>query len=66
LFKAAIGLTPLYKQTEWLDKREGKLPGADIDYPELPKAAAFVCTGNLCSAPVFDVAALNDEIEQMR
>jgi uncharacterized protein YyaL (SSP411 family) len=66
LFKAALAQAPLYKETEWLDKREGKLPGSDVDYPELPKAAAFLCTGNLCSAPVYDVAALNDEIAQGR
>jgi uncharacterized protein YyaL (SSP411 family) len=66
LFKTAIAQTPMYKQVEWLDKREGKLPGTDIEFPELKTAAAFVCTGNLCSAPVFDVTALNDQIEQTR
>lgn len=66
LFKAAIAQTPLYKQTEWLDKREGKLPGTDVEFPDLKTAAAFICTGNLCSAPVFDVTALNDQIEQAR
>jgi len=55
----------MYKQTEWLDKREGKLPGSDIDYPDLPKAAAFLCTNNLCSPPVYEPQALMDEIEQI-
>ncbi|HSY27546.1 MAG TPA: DUF255 domain-containing protein [Burkholderiaceae bacterium] len=66
LFKTAIAITPMYKQTEWLDKREGKLPGAEIDYPDLPKAAAFLCTNNLCSPPVYEPQALTDEIEQIR
>ena len=47
LFKAILAVPPLYKQTEWLDPREGPLPGSDIEYPDQPRAAAYVCTKNL-------------------
>ena len=63
LFKATLAVPPLYKQTEWLDPREGPLPGADIEYPDEPRAAAYVCTKNLCSPPVFTVEALLAELD---
>ena len=65
LFATAIATAPTYKETEWYDKREGKLPGSDISFPDLPQAAAFVCTGNACSAPVFEAKALADLLEAM-
>jgi len=37
-----------YLRIEWFDRREGPLPAADIDYPEMPEAAAFACA----NAPV--------------
>jgi uncharacterized protein len=66
LFKAILAATPLYKQTEWVDPREGKLPGSEVEYPDLPEAAAFVCTSNLCSPPVFTAKALADELAEAR
>ena len=66
LFKATLAATPLYKQTEWVDPREGKLPGSEVEYPDLPEAAAFVCTSNLCSPPVFTAKALADELAEAR
>jgi uncharacterized protein len=42
-----------YKRLEWLDPADGPLPNADVEYPELERAAAFVCTQNSCSAPVY-------------
>jgi uncharacterized protein len=63
LFKASLAVPPLYKQTEWLDPREGPLPGSDIEYPDQPRAAAYVCTKNLCSPPVFSVEALQEELQ---
>jgi uncharacterized protein len=38
---------------EWWDTREGRLPNADVQYPELKTAAAFICTGTACSSPIF-------------
>jgi uncharacterized protein YyaL (SSP411 family) len=62
LFAAAIRQPRTYKRTEWFDEREGALPNADLGYPTLPMAAAFLCTDQACSAPVF---AVNDLIEKI-
>ncbi len=58
LHAAALAYPAVYKQLDWWDKREGALPNPEVTYPELPKAAAFVCTGNTCSSPIFDPEAL--------
>jgi len=58
LFQAAIAQRVTYKRVEWWDQREGKLPNADVEYPQLDKAAAFVCTARACSAPLFDPATV--------
>jgi uncharacterized protein YyaL (SSP411 family) len=60
LFAAAIRQPRTYQRIEWLDDREGPLPNTDVEYPTLSKAAAFFCTDQACSAPVFaadDLAA---------
>jgi uncharacterized protein len=53
LFAAAIRQPRTYQRIEWLDNREGPLPNTDVEYPTLTKAAAFFCTDQACSAPVF-------------
>jgi uncharacterized protein YyaL (SSP411 family) len=53
LFSAAIRQPRMYKRIEWLDEREGALPNPDVGYPTLKNAAAFLCTDQACSAPVF-------------
>jgi len=55
LFAAAIRQPRTYKRIEWLDEREGALPNTDVEYPTLKNAAAFLCTDQACSAPVFAV-----------
>ena len=52
LFLSALKYPNEYKRVEWWDKREGKLPRADVTYPELKTAAAFICTGTRCSTPI--------------
>ena len=44
--------TGRYKRVELWDRREGALPNPDVEYPELPQAAAFVCTAKSCSSPI--------------
>jgi uncharacterized protein len=56
LFAAALQFPSGYKRVEWWDKREGALANADVEYPELSKPAAFVCTDRSCSSPIFDPA----------
>ncbi len=55
LFAAAIRQPRTYKRIEWFDEREGALPNPDVEYPTLSNAAAFLCTDQACSAPVFAV-----------
>lgn len=52
LFHAAAAYPSGYLRLEWWDTREGRLPNPDVQYPELKNAAAFICTGNTCSAPI--------------
>jgi len=58
LFRCATTLPGTYTRVEWFDSKEGPLPGADLELPQLGKAAAFLCGKERCSAPAYDVAAL--------
>ncbi|MBI3529461.1 MAG: thioredoxin domain-containing protein [Betaproteobacteria bacterium] len=53
LFASAQGHPDGYKRIEWWDRAEGPMPNPDVQYPELPRAAAYVCAQNRCSLPVF-------------
>jgi len=59
LFLAAIAQPATYKRVEWWDQREGGLPNPDVQYPEVEKAAAFICTDRRCSAPIVDPARIS-------
>jgi uncharacterized protein YyaL (SSP411 family) len=52
LFTAALRGAPDFARIEWFDPKEGPLPNADVQYPELPHAAAFLCAGGSCSIPM--------------
>jgi uncharacterized protein YyaL (SSP411 family) len=56
LYAAARAYPTRYLRIEWLDRREGTLPNADVDYPDLPQAAAFACANGACSVPVHEAA----------
>lgn len=58
MFLAAQRAPTGYKRIEWWDRAEGRLPNPDVQYPELARAAGFVCTDSTCSLPVFDGEAL--------
>jgi uncharacterized protein len=58
LFRIALQFPSGYKRVEWWDKSEGALPNPDVQYPELSRAAAFVCTERSCSSPITDPAKL--------
>jgi uncharacterized protein len=53
LYAAARTYPTRYLRIEWLDRREGPLPAADVEYPDLPQPAAFACANGACSVPVF-------------
>ena len=53
LHKAARAYPGVFNRVEWWDRAEGPLPNPDIRHPKLDQAAAFACTNNSCSLPVF-------------
>jgi len=53
LYAAARTYPTRYLRIEWFDRSEGPLPAADIEYPDMPQAAAFACANGACSLPVF-------------
>jgi uncharacterized protein YyaL (SSP411 family) len=65
LFHAALAAPMNYKRLDWFDPQEGKLPNTDVEYPALPYAAAFVCTGSACSSPMRSAAALSAKIQRI-
>ena len=65
LFQAALRYPAGYKRLEWWDTREGKLPNPDVQYPELSKPAAFVCTNRVCSAPIFNPADVQAKVDKL-
>lgn len=58
LFRTALTAPRFYKRIEWFDRTEGNLPNADVEYPDLPTAAAFLCTNGACSSPISEPGAL--------
>lgn len=64
LFLTALRSPSVYRRIEWYDKSEGNLPNMDVEYPDLPKAAAFSCGNGTCSTPAYDAAALSTLIEK--
>jgi uncharacterized protein len=65
LFSAALRYPSDYKRLEWWDVREGRLPNPDVQYPELQRAAAFICTSHTCSPPIFDVEKLPGRVDKL-
>ncbi len=58
LYTAALKINGWYKRVELWDRNEGELPNADVTYPVLTKPAAFLCTNNRCSLPVYTASDL--------
>ncbi len=53
LYDACLRVAGAYKRLDWWDRDEGPLPNPDVAYPKLKRPAAFVCTENTCSTPIF-------------
>lgn len=66
LYQAALSYPTVYKRVEWWDKREGALTNDNVSYPELKQAAAFACSENICSTPVFDAPRLAAAVDRLR
>ncbi len=65
LYAAARTHPTRYLRIEWLDQREGPLPAADVEYPEMAEAAAFACANGTCSLPVFTPAEVHRIVDKV-
>ncbi len=65
LYAAARTYPTRYLRIEWFDRREGPLPAADVEYPEMPQAAAFACANGACSIPVFEASAVHRIVDKV-
>ena len=65
LFLATLRMPSGYRRIEWWDDREGPLPHAEVEYPTLDKAAAFVCTERTCSKPIFVPEEIKTRTEEL-
>ena len=65
LFLATAGMPSGYKRLEWWDERDGPLPHAEVEYPALEKAAAFVCSERSCSKPIFTADEIKSKAEEL-
>jgi uncharacterized protein YyaL (SSP411 family) len=66
LLAAAVSDPGSYKRVELWDRREGALPNLDVEFPELDRAAAFVCADGRCSLPAFTPEELRRRIARLR
>jgi len=65
LFSAALASAPTYARIDWFDRTEGPPPNTDVEYPSLPIAAAYLCTGNSCSSPSRTPASLTQKLARL-
>jgi len=65
LFLAARTWPASYARIEWLDRLEGPLPGSDLEFPTLPRAAAFACANGGCSSPLTDPTKIAEAITRV-
>lgn len=63
LHGAALRFPADYLQVDWWDRSEGPLPNPEIQYPALQRSAAFACTQNSCSTPVFEPGSIGRAVE---
>lgn len=64
LFDTAQKVPTSFKRLEWWDRSEGPLPNNDVPYPKFAKPAAFLCTGQRCSTPMFDPKFFAAKLQQ--
>ena len=65
LHRAALRYPASHRRIEWWDKREGAMPNPDVQYPELARAAAFICTNKTCSMPMYEPDKLTATVERL-
>jgi hypothetical protein len=65
LFHAGAAYPSGFLRIEWWDTHEGRLPNPDVQYPELKNAAAFICTGNTCSSPIYKAEMVRTRADKL-
>lgn len=63
---AALAYAEPYLRVDWWDRREGPLLNPDVVYPKPAKAAAFACSGNACSLPIYTPDGIADALDRLR
>ena len=63
LHDKAIQFPVVYRRIEWWDKAEGAMPNSYVQYPQLAKAAAFICVNHACSTPIFEPEKISAKAE---
>jgi uncharacterized protein YyaL (SSP411 family) len=66
LYTIALGAATSHKLVEWWDRREGPAPRGEDIYPDLPRAAAYVCANGACSNPMFTPEALATRLAKLQ
>lgn len=54
-----------YLRIDWWDRTQGPLINNQIQYPELERSAAFACSANSCSLPVFESDKLHAAVDRL-
>lgn len=65
LFKESLRYPSAYMRVELWDKSEGELPNANVTYPQLDKPAAFACSNNACSLPIFETQKIAEVVNKL-
>ena len=65
LHRAALNYPTVYRRVDWWDPQEGPMDNPDVQYPALPRAAAFACSEGRCSRPVYAPAGLASLADQL-
>lgn len=65
LYQKTLQYPVVYRRIEWWDQAEGKMPNPDVLYPQLAKAAAFICVNHACSTPIFETEKLHARADSL-
>ncbi len=66
LHAAALRIPAGFRRVEWWDSAEGALRNDDVEYPQLKRAAAFVCTERTCSTPIHEPERIAEFLDDLR
>lgn len=66
LHAAALRYPAVDLRVDWWDRSEGPLPNPDVKYPAMTRPAAYACSAQACSSPVFDPQKLGATVDRLR